>query len=186
MDAIVIADYDPFWPQRFEHEAANLRTILAEELIHRIEHIGSTAIPGMPAKPIIDMLVEISSFDRAKAIAIPRLQAQGYDYIWRSDRPPGHMMFIKRSSPNGPRTHHLHMAPAGHKLWDRVYFRDYLRAHPEEAQRYAQLKRDLANRFPTDREAYTHGKSAYVQYITAKARGMTHDPHPKSSLKQPS
>ncbi|MDJ0702492.1 MAG: GrpB family protein [Leptolyngbyaceae cyanobacterium MO_188.B28] len=172
MDAIVIVDYDSRWPHWFEQESVYLRAILTRDLVLRIEHIGSTAIPGMAAKPIIDMLVEISSFDRAKAIAIPKLQAEGYDYIWRSDRPPGHMMFIKRSGPKGPRTHHLHMAPSGHKLWDRLYFRDYLRADPEEAQRYALLKRDLANRFPIDREAYTNGKSAYVELITAKAQGI--------------
>ena len=170
MDAILIIDYDPRWPHWFEQESANLRTTLTKDLILRVEHIGSTAIPGMAAKPVIDMLVEIPAFDRAQAIAIPSLQAKGYEYIWRSDRPPGHMMFIKRSSPNGPRTHHLHMAPTGHKLWERLHFRDYLRANPEEAHRYAQLKRDLANRFPTDREAYTHGKSAYVKRITAKAQ----------------
>ena len=172
MDAVVIADYDPCWPQWFEQESANLQTILPKDLVLRIEHVGSTAIPGMAAKPVIDMLVEISSFDCAKAIAIPRLQERGYEYIWRSDRPPGHMMFIKRASPNGPRTHHLHMAPVEHKLWERVYFRDYLRTAPEEAHRYAQLKRDLVNRFPTDREAYTNGKSAYVKLITAKAQQM--------------
>ena len=170
MDPIVIVDYDPRWPQGFEQESVNLRTILTRDLVLRVEHVGSTAIPGMAAKPVIDMLVEISSFDRGRAIAIPRLQTKGYEYIWRSDRPPGHMMFIKRSSPNGPRTHHLHMAPAGHKLWERLYFRDYLRANPEEALCYAQLKRDLANRFPTDREAYTNGKSIYVKLITAKAQ----------------
>ena len=79
-------------------------------------------------------------------------------------------MFIKRSGPNRPRTYHLHMAPAGHRLWERLYFRDYLRAVPEEARRYKQLKRDLANCFSTDREAYTNGKSEYVKHITAKAQ----------------
>ena len=170
MDDIILTDYDPRWPQLFEQEANHLRALLTDDLILRVEHVGSTAIPDMAAKPVIDMLVEIPSFDQAQQMAIPKLQAQGYEYIWRSDRPPGHMMFIKKSSSNGDRTHHLHMAPAGHKLWERLYFRDYLRAQPEEAHHYQQLKRNLANRFPTDREAYTHGKSEYVQRITAKAQ----------------
>ena len=89
MDTIIIANYDPHWPELFEQEAVNLQTLLPRELILRVEHVGSTAIPGMAAKPVIDMLVEISSFDLAQQIAIPRLQAKGYEYIWRSDRPPG-------------------------------------------------------------------------------------------------
>lgn len=81
-------------------------------------------------------------------------------------------MFIQRS-PDGKRTHHIHMATAGHKLWERLYFRDYLRKHPEEAARYSQLKRDLARQFPSDREAYTNGKSEYVARITTKAKLAT-------------
>ena len=167
MNKVTIVNYDPSWSELFAQEASHLRNLLGEALVLRIEHVGSTAIPGMPAKPIIDMLVAIPSFEQAQQ-ALPKLEAQGYLYIWRGDRPPGHMMFIKQTS--AVRTHHLHMAPEGHKLWERLYFRDYLCTHPEEAARYAQLKRKLAQQFPTDREAYTNGKSAYVQTITSKAR----------------
>ena len=78
-------------------------------------------------------------------------------------------MFIKGLPPQYPRTHHLHFAPQGHKLWERLYFRDYLRNYPDEANRYAQLKRELAAKFSTDREAYTNGKSDYVSRITTLA-----------------
>jgi GrpB-like predicted nucleotidyltransferase (UPF0157 family) len=169
MDNIVIVEYDPKWVELFKREAIYLRNLLEEALILRIEHFGSTAIPGMPAKPIIDILVEVPSFDRIQQEALPKLAIAGYEYLWRSDRPPGHMMFIKRS-PDGRRTHHIHMATQGHKLWERLYFRDYLHNHPEEAARYAQLKRDLAKQFAGDREAYTNGKSEYVALITAKAK----------------
>lgn len=167
---VVIADYNLRWIEIFEQEARHLQALLGEELVLRVEHVGSTAIPGMPAKPIVDMLVAVPSFEAAKHIALPKLEAQGYLYLWRGDRPPGHMMFIKLQHATGLRTHHIHMAPNGHKLWERLSFRDYLRAHQEEAARYAQLKRNLAQQFSTDREAYTSGKSAYVRTITAKAR----------------
>jgi len=169
MDSIVIVEYDRKWVELFEQEAIYLRNLLGEALILRIEHFGSTAIPKMPAKPIIDMLVKVPNFDRIRQEALPKLADTGYEYLWRSDRPPGHMMLIKRS-PDGRRTHHIHMATAGHKLWERLYFRDYLRNHPEEAARYAQLKQDLARQFPGDREAYTNGKSEYVSLMTAKAQ----------------
>ena len=169
MDNIILVEYDRKWVELFEQEAIYLRKLVGEALILRIEHFGSTAIPGMPAKPIIDMLGEIPSFDRIQQEALPKLVDVGYESLWRSDLPPGHMMFIQRSL-DGKRTHHIHMATAGHKLWERLYFCDYLRKHPEEAARYSQLKRDLARQFPSDREAYTNGKSEYVALITTKAK----------------
>ncbi|MDV2995882.1 MAG: hypothetical protein N4J56_005536 [Chroococcidiopsis sp. SAG 2025] len=169
MDNIVIVEYDRKWVELFEQEAIYLRNLLGKASILRIEHFGSTAIPGMPAKPIIDILVEIPSFDRIQQEALPKLVDAGYEYLWRSDRPPGYMMFVKRSS-DGKRTHHIHMATAGNTLWERLYFRNYLCSHPEEATRYARLKRDLSQKFPGDREAYTNGKSEYVHLITTKAK----------------
>lgn len=139
----------------------------------------------MPAKPIIDMLIAIPSFELAKQEILPKLIERGYGYLWRNDRPPGHMMFIKGLPPYNHRTHHLHFAPKGkdvspesnsgactvrQKLWESLYFRDYLRHHPDEAKQYAQLKQELAAKFSTDREAYTNGKSEYVSKINALAR----------------
>ena len=169
MERVVLVKYDPRWSELFAQEARNLLNLFGSELISRIEHIGSTAIVGMPAKPIIDMLIAIPSFDRAKQEILPKLIDKGYSYLWRSDRPPGHMMFIKGLQSQNPRTHHLHFAPQGHKLWERIYFRDYLRTHPDEAKRYARLKQELAAKFSTDRKAYTNGKSNYVRKITAIA-----------------
>jgi len=100
MDNVILVEYDRNWVELFEQEAVYLRNLLGEALMLRIEHFGSTAIPGMPAKPIIDMLVEIPSFDRVQQEALPQLVNAGYEYLWRSDRPPGHMMLIKRS-PDG-------------------------------------------------------------------------------------
>lgn len=167
-DAVRLAAYDPRWPEMFRAEASRLRKLLgsAEEL--RSEHVGSTAVPGLSAKPIIDMLMEVTSFESARQTIIPRLLDDGWEYLWRDDRPPGHMMFIRRDSA-GVRTYHLHMAPAGHPMWERLAFVDYLRSHRDEALNYERLKHQLASEHPEDREAYTAGKGEYVRRITVLA-----------------
>ena len=170
-DAIYLVPYDPRWPEMFRSEAERLRDLLGTQSVLRFEHIGSTAIPGLSAKPIIDMLIEIPSFEFALVNILPRLQQDGWEYHWRDDRPPGHMYFIRRNAV-GVRTHHLHMLPAAHPGWERVAFRDYLRSHPDEMRRYESLKRQLAAIHSGDREAYTEAKGAYVRLITDKALSM--------------
>lgn len=168
MDDVVLVPYDAQWPQLFAQEAARVRHLLGD-LVTRVEHIGSTAVPGLDAKPIIDLLVGVRSLREAKLAAVPILEAVGYSY-WR-DNPNQERMFLVRGlPPNGPRTHHIHMVEPTSESWERVLFRDYLRAHPREVQRYGQLKHDLAAQFPHDREAYTDGKGAYIAGVLAKAR----------------
>jgi GrpB-like predicted nucleotidyltransferase (UPF0157 family) len=166
-DDVQLLPYDPHWPDAFRAQAERLRHLLGHA-IARVEHVGSTAVPGLSAKPVIDILVEIADFESARQTVLPKLQDDRWEYLWRDDRPPGHMMFIRRDAA-GARTHHVHMAPPDHPLWERVAFRDYLRAHPEEARRYDQLKAQLAAEHPSDRERYTDGKSEYVKRITALA-----------------
>ncbi len=167
-EAVHLVPYDPRWPEMFSAESERLRQLLGSQFVLRFEHIGSTAIPGLSAKPIIDILIEIPSFESALIHIVPKLQQEGWEYHWRDDRPPGHMYFVRRNSA-GMRTHHVHMLTAGHPGWERVAFRDYLRAVPEEAKRYAQLKRELSAKYPEDREAYTEAKSEYIKRITALA-----------------
>ncbi|MHB9130872.1 MAG: GrpB family protein [Armatimonadota bacterium] len=163
-DEILLVDPDPTWPQQYEEFAACLREALGSDVALRIEHYGSTAIPGIPAKPVIDVLVEVPSFDMARQHVLPLLNREEWEYWWYCD----HMVFIKRQVLMGRRTHHLHLAPAGHRLWEGIAFRDYLRAHPAEAARYAVLKRELAINHRENREGYTVAKTAFVQEITAK------------------
>ena len=139
-----------------------------------IEHFGSTAVPGLSAKPIVDMLIEVSSLKEAKKEIVPVLKSFGYDYFWRPeiDRPPMYAWFIKRNL-TGNRTHHLHMVEASSKLWDGLYFRDYLREHPKIAPQYGKLKTELSKKFPNDREAYTKAKTEFVFSITEKAKNIT-------------
>jgi GrpB-like predicted nucleotidyltransferase (UPF0157 family) len=168
-EEISIAPYDPEWPNLYENQAVFLRGKLPQSVVIKIEHFGSTAVPGLPAKPVIDVLVQVSSLEETKEQVVPILEAEGYDYFWRTDVSPAYAWFIKRDS-EGKRTHHIHMVAADSKLWERLYFRDYLREFPEEAKRYAELKRSLVERYPNDRIAYTEGKAEYVKAITERAK----------------
>lgn len=164
-DEIHLVDYDSSWPQQFDKIAGWLRENLPPEIVLRIEHYGSTAIPGMPAKPVIDILVEIPSFSQAKQHFIPHLNNELWEYWWYTD----HMIFIKRIKLMGQRTHHIHLAPKGHKLWEGLAFRDYLINHEEAAFRYATLKQKLAAIHREDRERYTEAKTMFVKKIISKA-----------------
>jgi GrpB-like predicted nucleotidyltransferase (UPF0157 family) len=166
---ISITEYDPGWPALFRSEADFLRAKIPASLLGRIEHFGSTAVRGLAAKPIVDMLIEVASLDDTKAVIVPILEASGYDYFWREDVSPPYAWFIKRNS-EGERTHHLHMVERDSELWDRLFFRDYLQDFPEEAERYVVLKRELAANYPNDRIAYTEGKAEYIRSVTAKAK----------------
>jgi len=169
MDEIALVEYDPRWPEQFAQETARVRAALGDDSVTAIEHFGSTSVPGLPAKPIIDILVGVRSVAEARKKAVPALEALGYAF-WYDNPDAAHLFFVKGLPPNGPRTHHVHMYEAGAVLGDRLLFRDYLRAHPDEARHYETVKRDLAARFPEDREAYTDGKTEYVHGVIQKAR----------------
>jgi GrpB-like predicted nucleotidyltransferase (UPF0157 family) len=169
MDEVIIVEYDPNWVFLFEQEAAHIRAVLDRDLITQIEHFGSTAVPGLAAKPIIDLLVGVRSLAQAKQVAVSQLEHLGYAY-WFDNPDSQRMFFVKGLPPNSPRTHHIHMVEPDSILWERLLFRDYLRRHSGEAARYAQLKYNLARSFPSDREAYTAGKAEYVESVMQKAR----------------
>ncbi len=164
-DSIELVDYDPSWPGQYQEFAAWLQHELGPDIALRIEHYGSTSIPGMLAKPVIDVLVEVPSFDQARMRALPIFNRLDFDYWWYN----GHLCFAKRNGFMGVRTHHIHLAPANHQIWEGIAFRDYLRTHPDDAERYAALKRLLARSFRTDRERYTAAKADLVREITDKA-----------------
>ena len=169
MDEIVLVDYDPRWPEMFSQEAETLRRILAPSLLLRVEHFGSTSVPGLMAKPIIDILAGVSSLEAARRDAVPALEELGYSY-WAANPDIKHMFLVKGLPPNGPRTHHIHMVTQDHPLWERLLFSDYLRRHPDDAQRYASLKKNLMAQYPDDREAYTQGKTEFVAEVMRMAR----------------
>ena len=142
-----------------------LRNIVSPDIALRIEHYGSTAIPGIPAKPVIDILMEVPSFTEARRNLIPLFNKPECEYWWYDE----HMVFIIRDRSTGLRTHHIHAAPKGHQVWQGLAFRDYLRTHPEDARRYATLKYKLAESHGNDREAYTDLKADFVNEIPFKA-----------------
>lgn len=170
---VAVVGYDPCWPEMFVQERMHLRSCLPAVLLGRIEHFGSTAVPGLAAKPIVDMLVEVTSLEEARRRIVPILEAQGYDFFWRpswgEDTPPFYAWFIKRDA-HGGRTHHLHMVEAHFEHWDRLLFRDYLIDHPEIAREYGALKTRLCDAHHDDRVAYTQAKTGFILRITEEAK----------------
>jgi GrpB-like predicted nucleotidyltransferase (UPF0157 family) len=172
-EEISIVPWDPQWPTLFQLEKEYLLQCLPPDVVRRIEHFGSTAIPGLPAKPIIDILVEVSDLQAVQEQVVPILIDQGYEYLWRptngDDGPPFYAWFIKRND-TGQRTHHIHMVEAHfHEHWERLLFRDYLLSRQELAREYAQLKQQLAQT-ATNRVDYTQGKSEFIKRVTAEAK----------------
>jgi GrpB-like predicted nucleotidyltransferase (UPF0157 family) len=159
-----VVEYDPNWPALFAAEAERLRQ--ACELPLRLEHIGSTAVPGLCAKPVLDILAEHPS-DRAALDYVAPLERAGY--VHRGDRGIAGHQFFRRGQ---PRAYHIHLVAELSRLsQEYLAFRDYLRSDAGAASRYGDLKQALAARFPRDREAYIEGKSAFVAQILYRARG---------------
>lgn len=169
MDEVEIVNYNPRWPGLFEEEAKRLRASLDPSSIVGLEHFGSTAIPGLCAKPIIDILIAVRSLADARATFVEALRT--LDYIYWAENPKTDRMFFVRGMPpfGSRRSHHVHVTEPQGEMWHRLAFRDYLRAHPEEARTYERLKRRLAAEHHRDREAYTDAKSAYVESVMRKA-----------------
>jgi GrpB-like predicted nucleotidyltransferase (UPF0157 family) len=158
--------YDSRWSQAFD-QASILRRLLAPE-IGAVEHIGSTAIRGMDAKPILDMMVELRSL-RASWAFYATLHSLGYEHR-PADEVPDRIFFAK--GPHEGRTHHLSACEADSRFW-RVHlaFRNALRDDSSLAAEYLELKRSLALRFPRDRDCYTNGKEAFVNRVVGAMRG---------------
>jgi GrpB-like predicted nucleotidyltransferase (UPF0157 family) len=165
---IVVTDYDPAWPAMFEQERANIAAALGA-LVVTIEHIGSTAVPGLAAKPIIDLLVGVTSLEEARVCGVAALEALGYTCMpeyqsWLPDE-----LFFRKGV-GGPWTHHAHVMARSDPGWERrLVFRDYLRAHPDAAAAYVNLKRKLAEACKDDIAAYRNGKDQFVADAMAKA-----------------
>lgn len=169
-EEIKVVSYDPRWPVLFSQEK---KFLLKEfpEVIQHIEHFGSTSIPGLSAKPVIDMLIKVSKLALVKKKIVPKLEALGYDYFWRpeSDQPPMYAFFIKRNK-QGVRVGHLHIVEASSRLWDRLFFRDYLISHPVVAKKYEELKLKLAQQYLHDRVGYTIAKDQFIKLTTDQAK----------------
>ena len=179
--SVLIADYDPRWPKMYEKERGRILAAIGGWLADA-QHVGSTAIPGLAAKPVIDIIAGLRSWnDREQCIA--RLEALGYED--RGERVmPGMLLLVKRTDVPAPgqtyrnfdgeittRTHVLHLMETSHPEWQRhIIFRDYLRQDGAVAARYAELKQRLAQDHGLDISAYTEGKSAFIEVVIGRAR----------------
>ena len=172
LDPIVISPYDRGWPRAFETERGRIEPALRAWLARPLEHMGSTSITGMPAKPIIDMLAVVHTVDDVEPL-VSALRHLG----WVEAPEPGDEERRMRSfcTPSiANRTHHLHVVEEASDRWrDWLAFRDFLRTHPGLAHAYASLKRELAQQHgvdPNRRDAYRSGKAGFIEEVTLLAR----------------
>jgi GrpB-like predicted nucleotidyltransferase (UPF0157 family) len=162
-DPIEIVDYDPGWPARYEEMRARLAEALGATAV-RIDHVGSTAVPGLAAKPIIDIQISVPDVENAAAFK-DAIEAQGFASRMIE---PGHHYF--RPPPGLSRDYQVHVCTIGSD-WERrhLLFRDLLRADPETAAAYEAMKRDLAARFTNDRIGYNDAKGPFIDAAVERA-----------------
>ena len=165
MRKVEVKKYDPMWKQKFEVERNKLGNLFQTILVN-IHHIGSTSIPGLSAKPIIDLLIEVTDIEKVNAFN-NQMTELGYEAKGENGIP------LRRYFQKGgdERTHHVHIYETGNSEIKRhLTFRDYLLNHPEKAKRYGKLKEQLAQHFPYDIESYIKGKDNFVKELDRKAK----------------
>lgn len=159
-DPIVIVPYDPTWPLQYKEEKARILAVIAPYVVC-MEHMGSTAVPGLAAKPVIDILIGVRSLADAP-LFLPPLSSLGYEYIQKHEAVFPERRYLHRKV-NGQHTHHLHIVEPDSNFYRvQITFRDTLRRHPDARDQYAALKLDLAQKYRDDREAYTDAKSVFI------------------------
>lgn len=168
-EPVLVVPYDPAWPGRFEVERAALDSAIADQVVGGIHHVGSTAVPGLESKPVIDILVGVRDLTSSRC-CFDRLRDLDYIHApYRSDQ----MYWFCKPDPS-QRTHHLHLVPVdSERFREELVFRDYLRAHRDVAHEYGVLKRELAQKFRDDREAYTDAKTEFISATLARALDET-------------
>lgn len=170
---IILVEYKSEWQDNYRKEKSSLKQAIGIENIDRLNHIGSTAIPGLIAKPTIDILIEIKNDTDTRQL-ISNLEAAGYRYLEKPENPPPYMMFIKGYTPEGfkGQVFHVHVRYKGD--WDELYFRDYLLTHPDIADEYGKLKIELQKKHKHNRDGYTVAKTDFIKRITNMARADCH------------
>jgi GrpB-like predicted nucleotidyltransferase (UPF0157 family) len=167
-DIIRLAPYEAGWARLYEEEKARLQAAVGDQVLD-IQHVGSTAIPGIVAKPIIDIAIAVASFEAAYVCVAP-IEALGYEYRGEHGIPRRHY-FVLRDPDSGKTLVHVHVRERDGPGWEKqILFRDYMRAHPQATAEYAALKQDLAARYPHDRLSYTEGKTSFIEHILCLAR----------------
>ena len=165
-DKVILVDYQESWQQQFQQEKQRLLNACGEKLT-AVEHVGSTSVPGLVAKPLLDIAVALKALEDGED-AVPCIIRLGYEYLGERGI-PGRFYFVLRAE--GRSLAHVHMYEQNHSdLRDLVAFKTYLLHHPEAVQAYAELKRELYVKYRDDRSSYTSVKGAFIQTILSKAR----------------
>ncbi len=168
MRKIIIVDYNPQWPVMYEEARARLLNVIGS-YTEQIEHIGSTSVPGLGAKPVIDILIGVRALEDADAHCIEPVVGLGYEYIQRYEVEMPFRRYFRQDNAEGIRTHHIHLVEITHSFWARhIVFRDYLRTFPDTAAAYEKLKRELAPQF-TDGNEYANAKTDFIEATITKA-----------------
>lgn len=168
---IEISQYDHNWPKLYEQEKQLIEKNINPSLFSRIEHFGSTSVPGLSSKNTIDILMAVD-FDNASSLEIiEQMKKIGYDFNWQNEGTNRHILFIKGYNLEEPKqqTYHIHAAPEDHSLWNRLHFRNYLITHPDVAKAYEELKRSLADRYKHERVEYRIAKTEFIKEFTNKS-----------------
>jgi GrpB-like predicted nucleotidyltransferase (UPF0157 family) len=166
---IIVCNHNPIWKGNYLLEKAVIEKAIGIDNITRINHIGSTTVPNLVAKPTIDILVEIKDATDTEELIINMKEAS-YIYSPQPHNPPPHMMFMKGYTNDGFRdqVYHVHVRYSGD--WDELYFRDYLLSHLDVAEEYGKLKIELKQKFEYNRDGYTYAKTDFIKKITKLAR----------------
>jgi GrpB-like predicted nucleotidyltransferase (UPF0157 family) len=165
---VEIVDYDPRWASLYLEERTRILAVIGR-LGVAIEHIGSTAVVGLSAKPIIDIMVGVDRISDAQLCMGP-LGRLGYEYRPEHEVTMPERRFFGKGMPPKEQHYHLHMVEKGGEFWSRhLAFRDYLRTHPETSRQYCELKKRLASEYGSDREGYTEAKTSFIESVVAKA-----------------
>ncbi len=172
---IRLREYDSGWITAFLSEKKYLQQLFSPGEIERITHIGSTSVVGLKAKPIVDILLEVSVSVPDREL-ISRLRRAGYHYIPRPENPPPHMMYVKGYTIHGFEGQTIHIHVRYLDDWDELWFCEYLRTDKEAARAYERLKTDLASRYRNDREGYTNAKTGFIRDAVTKARSLSLKP----------
>jgi GrpB-like predicted nucleotidyltransferase (UPF0157 family) len=166
MKKVEVVPHDPRWRDAFEAEAKHIAAALGENVV-AIHHIGSTAIPDIHAKPIVDLLVEVRDIAGVDGRSAA-MESLGYEVMGEYGIPG--RRYFRKDSPEGTRTHHVHTFQAGSEQAVRhLAFRDYMIAHPADARRYSELKRQLAEEHPHSMDAYMDGKDGFIKEMEHRA-----------------
>lgn len=166
---VTVVDYDPRWPVLYEEERDLILSVVGE-IIAAVEHIGSTAVPGLGGKPIIDIMAAVHSLADADR-CIEQLEGIGFEYVPEHEVTTPERRYFRKGPQENHR--HLHLVELRSAFWrDHLLFRDYLRSHPDVAQQYHQLKKELGAKHRMDAKAYTDAKASFIESVISRAEAM--------------